>query len=84
MVLLCYDHHENVKQINIDGDSGSSSEGETDNETESVSDTMNDHKISLQTTNDLGIIQSRNCYALLIIGALLVAIFAVFVSVIFS
>lgn len=36
MVLLCYDHHENVKQIEVNRDSGNSSENESDNETEEV------------------------------------------------
>lgn len=40
MVLLCYDHHENVKQIEINSDSGSESDDnreceEDDSETES-------------------------------------------------
>ena len=36
MVLLCYDHHENVKQIELNSDSGSSLENESDNETRKV------------------------------------------------
>ena len=44
MTLLCYDHHENVKQIEIESDSDSSSEGESDLE----SDVEDDHELIVQ------------------------------------
>jgi hypothetical protein len=51
MVLLCYDHHENVKQIEINSDSGSEdSDSESD---ENLNHTENenlpeDHKVIVQ------------------------------------
>ena len=44
MVLLCYDHHENVKQIEINSDSDSS-ENESDIESENIQE---DHKETVQ------------------------------------
>ena len=47
MTLLCYDHHENVKQIEIESDSDSSSEDESDLE----SDVEDDHDVIVQNAD---------------------------------
>ena len=58
-VLLCYDHHENIKQIEIESDtssSSSSSENESDIETD---DTEDGHKVVSQSNDDESVASGR-------------------------
>lgn len=55
MVLLCYDHHENVKQIELNSDSGSSLENESDNETRMVEES---HRVFAQNSDDKSVATS--------------------------
>ena len=58
MVLLCYDHHENVKQIEIDDDSGSE---DSDSESRANSDDIESeslpagHKVVVQKGQPMGV-----------------------------
>ena len=55
MTLLCYDHHENIKQIEIESDSeGSSSSSEAGSDVEGEGDFEDDHEIIDQSSTPVG------------------------------
>ena len=53
MVLLCYDHHENVRQIQIDSDSDIGSDSEDDSDDDVFEDVEDDHKDIVQQGRSL-------------------------------